>query len=153
MIRLTKQTDYALVLMTLMASAGQGAVHAARDLATRSHLPQPMVSKILKALVREGLLVSHRGAAGGYGLAGDPRRTTAADVIRAMEGPIAITDCSTDSGASCSLAHSCPTCGTLQRVNRAVNEALEAVTLLDMARPSIAAPAKAAELQAAASSF
>jgi len=149
-MRLSKQTDYALVLMTLMASSGPGEVHAARDLAARAHLPQPMASKILKALAREGLLVSHRGAAGGYGLAADPRRTTVAAVIRAMEGPIAITDCSSESGASCNIARSCPTCGTLQKVNGAVNQALEAITLVDLARPAFGAAKTEASAIAAA---
>ncbi len=134
MIRLTKQTDYALVLMTLMASAEQEEVHSAADLAERGRVPQPMAGKILKILSREGLLISQRGAAGGYRLAGkSPADVTVADIIRALEGPIALTDCSSDSGSVCSLEESCPTCSTLRRVNRAVNDALEEITLAEMA--------------------
>ncbi len=133
MIRLTKQTDYALVLMTLIAASEPSEVQSATELAERARLPLPMAGKILKLLGREGLLVSQRGAAGGYRLAQGASETTVADIIRAMEGPIALTDCSSDSGAVCSLEESCPTCSTLRRVNRAVNDALEAITLAEMA--------------------
>jgi len=133
-MRLTKQTDYALVLMTHMASAGEREhIHAAPDLAARSRVPLPMVSKILKLLSRKELLVSHRGLNGGYSLAENPAQVTVADIIRAIEGPIALTDCSTGSDNECSFTSSCPSCNPLQRVNSAVNEALDGITLADVA--------------------
>lgn len=134
-MRLTKQTDYALVLLTLMAAEGEDGVHAARDLAESSRIPLPMVGKILKLLTRERLLVSHRGASGGYSLAANPAKVTIARVIAVMEGPIAITACSTGNGSACPLQAGCPTCDTLQQVNRTVVAALEGISLLDMARP------------------
>ena len=72
MLRITKQTDYAIVLMTNFAVTRQGSVHNARDLARLVNLPLPTVSKILKALARADLLASHRGVKGGYSLARNP---------------------------------------------------------------------------------
>ena len=69
MLRITKLTDYGIVLLTQMANAPAEAVHNARDLAAGSKLPLPMATKILKALARGGILASHRGARGGYLLA------------------------------------------------------------------------------------
>ena len=71
MIRMTRLTDYGIVLLSRMAYAAEE-VHNARDLAVDSHLPLPTVNKVLKMLTRKGLLLSHRGAKGGYSLARRP---------------------------------------------------------------------------------
>src|SRR5436309_2720965 len=92
MIRITKQTDYGIVLLTHLAGAPERRVNAP-ELAAETHLPLPMVSKILKLLVRERVLLSHRGVKGGYGLARAPEEISMAEVISALEGPIAITEC------------------------------------------------------------
>ncbi len=132
MIRLTKQTDYGIVLMSHVAASDRE-LHAAADLAERTLLPQPMVSKILKLLARGGMLESHRGAKGGYSLALDPRKISVADIIRALEGPIAITECTTEGPHECSYEATCRVRGNWQRINRAVNDALEEITLAEMA--------------------
>ena len=97
MLRITRQSDYGIVLMThLAAGRGRSAdapVLNARDLAGATNLPLPTVSKILKGLARGGLLVSHRGVKGGYSLARPPREISVEEIIRALEGPIAITEC------------------------------------------------------------
>ncbi len=135
MIRLTKQTDYALVLLTQMATTPVCDMHTARDLAERTHLPLPMVSKILKTLGRHGLLISHRGSKGGYSLATDPENITVAEIIRVLEGPIALTECSVHSSTSCVIESSCPTSLNFRRISRAVTEALEGISLEEMAKP------------------
>ena len=72
MLRITKEADYGIVLLSHFAAGGDGSVHTARDLAEQAHLPLPMVGKILKSLARNGLLLSLRGVHGGYRLARSP---------------------------------------------------------------------------------
>src|SRR5437016_7938012 len=95
MIRLGKLTDYGLVLMTCIARSRtqDGGLHTARDLAKMSRLPLPTVSKVLKELLQSGLLVSHRGIKGGYRLAKEPDQISLVEIISAMEGPVALTEC------------------------------------------------------------
>lgn len=131
MIRLTKQTDYAIVLMSQIAD-GDDVRHTAAELAEQTLLPQPMVSKILKLLAKGGLLESHRGAKGGYTLSKAPGDVTVAAIISALEGPIAITECTMDTPHECSYEASCRLRGNWHRINDAVRRALEAITLDDM---------------------
>jgi Rrf2 family protein len=93
-----------------------------------------MVSKILKLLVREGILVSHRGVKGGYGLARLPEEISMAEVISALEGPIAITEC-IDEHSGCTHAPFCGVQGRWHRINAALREALEGITLAELAEP------------------
>ena len=135
MIRLAKLTDYGLVLMTIMARENVSAVHTARDLALASHLPLPTVSKVLKQLLQSGLLTSHRGLKGGYGLAKEPAEISVADIVTAMEGPIALTECSTDHTGLCDLEQSCPTKANQRIISQVMRGALQKVTLSELARP------------------
>lgn len=139
MIRLTKQADYGIVLVTELAQTGQA---PAADLAVQTQLPAPMVSKILKLLARSGLLTSHRGVRGGYELARSAAEISVADVILALEGPIALTECSAHSEHECSYEAFCRVRENWQRINQAVRGALEEITIADMARPHfLAGPA------------
>ncbi len=134
MLRMTRLTDYAIILMSYLA-AHPGRVWNAQELAVGSHLRPPTVSKLLRILTRGGLLVSHRGAKGGYALARDPAEITVASVIGALEGPIAITDCNVaDKG--CEHETFCGVRSHWQKINWVVRDALESVTLSDMASPS-----------------
>ena len=133
MIRLSKLADYGIVIMTHMAS-GPDRQQTAPEIAARSHLPLPMASKILKGLVHAGLLVSHRGAKGGYGLARPAREISVADVIVALEGPIALTACIEHGPGECDIEALCPARANWQRINRAIREALEGITLTEMAQ-------------------
>jgi FeS assembly SUF system regulator len=135
MIRFAKLTDYGLVLMTIMARDGVSTVHTARDLASLSRLPLPTVSKVLKQLLQSALLTSHRGLKGGYGLAKEPADISVADIVTAMEGPIALTECSTDITGMCDLERSCPTKANQRIISQVMRGALEKVTLSDLARP------------------
>jgi FeS assembly SUF system regulator len=133
MIRITKQTDYGIVLLThLAASAGRH--FNAPELAAETHLPLPMVSKILKVLAREGLLLSHRGVKGGYSLARPPQEISMAEIIGALEGPIALTEC-IDDHSGCSHESLCRVRGNWQRINTAVRDALTGISLAEMVRP------------------
>jgi len=93
MLRLSKLTDYGMVVMTALARAPQGLRNAA-DLADETHIGAPTVSKLLKRLGRAGLVESERGAQGGYRLARAPSKIDVAEVIAAIEGPIGLTECS-----------------------------------------------------------
>lgn len=134
MIRITRQTDYGILLLSQMASRPIDEVHTAKDAARRSGIPLPMASKILKALAKEGLLASHRGVKGGYSLAIAPERISIGDVIQALEGPIGITECSFNPGG-CEQESSCPVRGNWQRISLAVRDALDRIPLSDMALP------------------
>jgi FeS assembly SUF system regulator len=118
--------------MTLFAGGEPGRVHSTRDLAKGARLPLPTVSKILKALARAGLLQSHRGVKGGYRIARDASRITVEEIIRALEGPIAITEC-IEEGSDCEIEGTCPVRGNWQRINAAVKDALAAIPLSEMA--------------------
>jgi Rrf2 family protein len=87
MLRMTKQADYAIVLLTRMASEPESQFNAS-EIAEQTGLPQPIVSKILKLLTRRELLTSHRGAKGGYRLAHTAGDITVAQIIEAVEGPL-----------------------------------------------------------------
>ncbi|MGH9737965.1 MAG: SUF system Fe-S cluster assembly regulator [Candidatus Acidiferrales bacterium] len=140
MVRLGKLTDYGLVLMTCMArghgmSMESASLRTARDLALESKLPVSTVSKLLKGLLQRGLLTSHRGIKGGYLLARDPREISVLDVIAAIEGPMALTECSTDVSGLCHIEPCCPIKANQQIINQAVRGVLERVMLSDLANP------------------
>ena len=137
MMKLSRITDYGIVLMAHLArdtSCGDGPRNA-REVAEETQLPSPVVSKILKALAREGLLVSHRGSKGGYTLARSPEEITVREMIEALEGPIGLTECTIHPGA-CAQELSCHVRDPWQRINDVVRRALAAVTLADLAGPS-----------------
>lgn len=154
MFRLSKTTDYGIVLMAELASktnftsdavrpaSSRATSHAelpakspvpqnARELAESSDLPVPMVSKILKALAREGLLVSQRGSKGGYSLARAPEDLPVAEMIRVLEGPVALTDCAIGPSL-CEHETMCAVREPWQRISRIVERALQDVTLADL---------------------
>ena len=133
MLRISKLTDYATLLLMHMARA-PFETHSARGLAQRSGLPPPVVAKLLKLLAREGLLTSQRGAAGGYGLARVPARISMAQILAAVEGPLAVTECALGRGV-CDMEKGCATRPHWQLIGHALQVALDAVSLADMAAP------------------
>ncbi len=135
MIRLAKLTDYGLVLMTTMARKGRASVYNARDLALLTRLPLPTTTKVLKLLLQSGLLISHRGTNGGYSLAKEPTEVSVAEIIAAIEGPIALTECSTDVTGLCDLERSCPIKTNQRVISEIVRGALQRVMLADLAQP------------------
>ncbi len=133
MLKLSKLGDYATLLMTALA-AEPAHLHSAQQLARRTHVSAPTVSKLLKLLTRAGLVESIRGAQGGYRLARPPERITVADVVSALEGPFGLTECSTHKGG-CGIEQSCGVRANWRLINHAIQRALEAVTLAQMAMP------------------
>jgi len=133
MLRLSKLTDYATVILSFMAR-DTIQVHAAVEVATVTGIALPTVSKILKLLVNADVLVSTRGAKGGYVLARTPETISVAAVINALEGPIALTECSI-SQQGCEQASGCDIRGSWSLINQTIHNALESVTLADLIRP------------------
>jgi FeS assembly SUF system regulator len=134
MLRVTKLADYGIVMLTYFASNSESTFNA-RDVAKEVRLPQPVVSKILKLLARHGLLASQRGTKGGYGLAKPPQDITVAEIIRALEGPIAVTECTDSIHGDCGLQVGCPVRTNWHLINRAIHDALEKITLAEMTQP------------------
>lgn len=133
MLRLSKLADYGVVLMADLARSPRGAHRNARELAAENHLPYPVAGKVLKTLAREGLLVSHRGARGGYALARPPEQIPVSKIIAALEGPVALTECGAAPG-SCEHEPSCHVRTPWERINRAIVDTLDRVTLADLVR-------------------
>jgi FeS assembly SUF system regulator len=133
-LRITKQTDYGIVLLSRMAAEPERLFNAP-ELAEAAQLPLPTVSKILKLLARDDLLESHRGAKGGYCLMRAPEAITVAEIIFSLEGPIAMTECIDDGPGECQQEGSCPLQANWQLINQAVREALEGISLRQMAGP------------------
>lgn len=133
MLKLSKLTDYATVILSHMAK-DKARVHGAVEIAELTGIAQPTVSKILKILAKAGVLSSIRGAKGGYSLAREPDRITVATVISALEGPIALTECSV-SHKGCDQASGCRIQGNWHLINQKIAQALESVTLADLILP------------------
>lgn len=135
MLRLSKLTDYATVILSFMAR-DKMQVHAAMEIAGVTGIALPTVSKILKLLVNADVLISTRGAKGGYVLARTPEEISVATVISALEGPIALTECSI-SHQGCEQASGCDIGGNWSLINQTIHNALESVTLADLTRPAV----------------
>ena len=133
MLRLSKLTDYGIVVMTCLAEEPD-AIRAANEISTCTRVAPPTVSKVLKLLSRSGLVSSCRGARGGYRLSRRPEQISIAQVIDALEGPVALTECSSESSHCVQEAH-CS--GNWQRINGAIRRALEDVSLAEMVLPAI----------------
>lgn len=134
MIRLSRMADYAVVIMSRMAMHGMDAPapFSALQLSEATGLGQPTVSKLLKCLVKAGIVTSARGSQGGHLLARPPADITVAQIIEAVDGPIALTDCSDHHSANCDIENLCPTSKGWKKLNHAVKQALATVTLADM---------------------
>ena len=137
MFRLNRLTDYAVVVMTRM-NHDPDSLRTAPQIARDTGIPLPTVAKLLNALARACLVMSHRGAAGGYTLSREAQEISVAEIIQALEGPIALTACVSGSGNHCDVETLCPMRGNWDRVNRAIREALNQVSLADMAISSLA---------------
>ncbi len=134
MIRVTRETDHATAVLARMAQSPETRFTAA-VLAGERGLPAAIVSKVLKRLARAGLLVSHRGARGGYRLARPAAAISVADVVRAIEGPIALTDCVEGGDEACPYSAGCTMGGNWARISGAILEALEGVSIEAMRHP------------------
>lgn len=141
MIRITKLTDYGFVLLSLMGKdksqmPGESKTYTAHELALAAHLPQTVVSKILKMLAKHGIVTSLRGVGGGYRLKESPNHIRLLDIIEAMEGPPALTDCSRPEKhppkSACIVGKNCPVHAGVKRINQMIIETMASITLEEM---------------------
>jgi len=130
MLRISRLTDYATLIL---ASLGSGALESAADIAERTHIGVPTVSKLLKELQHAGLVNSVRGARGGYQLARPVAEITAADIVDAVEGPVALTECASGAG-QCGIEATCLVGHGWQRISLAIHRALREVSLEELVR-------------------
>ena len=141
MLRVTKLTDYATVVLTALA-ARPDAVLSATELADRAGLEVPTVAKLLKPLAQAGLVEGFRGVNGGYRLARAASQINLVEIVEAMEGPLGMTECSVHAGA-CGIEQSCGVRANWRRINDVVADALRGVTLAEMLASVPRAPRKA----------
>ncbi|MDH3977151.1 MAG: SUF system Fe-S cluster assembly regulator [Gammaproteobacteria bacterium] len=139
MFRISKLTDYGTLILVFLADQGDQ-LASASEVSAGIHVAQPTVQKLLKLLARSGFVDSVRGTEGGYKLARDPDQINAAEILDALEGPVAITECSTDAG-DCALESMCQTGGAWQKINNSIRQALAEVTLTDLGHPKADFPA------------
>lgn len=132
-MRLTHLADYAVVMMTAAARRGDGARLSATELAEETGVPLPTAQKLMQQLSRHGLLIGQRGAGGGYALAKPVMEISLADIVEAVEGPIAMTVCS-EGRSDCALDAHCRIKPHMGIVGDAVRGALGAVSLESLAR-------------------
>lgn len=133
MIRLTNLADYGVVLMCEIAGSDNRV--SAQDLSVSTGIPLPTVSKILNALGRGELLMSHRGLKGGFSLARAAEDISVADIIEAIDGPIALTHCSEPDDTECGYTDICSMRPKWQVINGAVRGALSDVKLISLIAP------------------
>jgi FeS assembly SUF system regulator len=144
MLRISRLTDYATVLLAALANE-PARVQTAAALAEQTHIAAPTVSKLLKQLHRAGLVTSTRGLHGGYQLARPASQISAAAILDALEGPVALTDCSAGHG-NCGIEETCRVGKVWQRLNLAIRRSLYDVSLAQLAGLD-AAPARLPALE------
>jgi FeS assembly SUF system regulator len=151
MLRLSKLTDYAVVVMVRLAAVED--MQTSPGIAAATGIPEPTVAKVLKTLAASGLVSSQRGARGGYRLNRGLTAIPIADVIAAIDGPIALTACVDGAVSGCEAIGLCPMRGRWDPVNDAIQSALSRITLADMQvalLPAFRVPATSPSLQSAA---
>ncbi len=131
MIKLSKLSDYAVVVLSLLARDREKLMTAA-GLSAASGIPEPTVAKVLKLLSKEGVITSTRGVNGGYMLERDPAEISVTELITALEGPIALTACVEGSDDECGIESICPMSGKWQKVNATIKNALDGLPLSDL---------------------
>ena len=152
MVRISRLTDYATVLLAVLAEQPER-LQTATSLAEQTRIAAPTVSKLLKQLQRAGLVVSTRGLHGGYQLARPATEISAAAILDALEGPVALTDCSVGVG-HCEIEETCRVGRVWQRLNLAIRRSLYDVSLAQLAgidTTQVALPALEHDIKAASS--
>jgi FeS assembly SUF system regulator len=139
MFRLSRLTDYAVVVMTQLART-PGTVVTATELAEQVGLPAPTTAKVLKLLARHKLVSSQRGVSGGYAASRGADAITLTEVITAIDGPVALTACVDGVVGQCTVEDVCPVRGRWDRVNLAIKTALDEISLADMSAPQAMFP-------------
>ncbi|MGE4482189.1 RrF2 family transcriptional regulator [Acidocella sp.] len=135
MLKLSRLTDYAVAALVRLSMAD--GVETSPGIAAGTGVPEPTVAKVLKVLAGHGLVISTRGARGGYRLGKPLAEIAVAEVIVAIDGPIALTSCVEGAGTTCGSQSLCPVAGRWDPVNEAIRDALLHISLADMAAASV----------------
>jgi len=138
-LKLTKKADYGLIALRHLASLPaplEDATASAKDIADLYSLPVPLLAKVLQQLTRAKILQSVSGTNGGYRLARDPRRITALEVVRAIDGPVILTHCFTEH-STCDQSDNCTVREPLRKVHEAILDVLHRFTITDLAEPAL----------------
>ena len=135
MLRLNRLTDYAIVVLGALAHR-QGQTVATVQLAELTGIAQPTVAKVAKTLVSASLVETQRGVHGGYRLARSAADISLVDIVEAMEGPIAVNDCVEGAQDPCAVINCCFMSSSWNRVNHAIRNALDDVTLQELIDPA-----------------
>ena len=139
MFRIRRLTDYGTLILVFLATQ-ERRLCSASEVATGTHVTQPTAQKLLKVLAKSGLVDSVRGMGGGYQLTRNPASITTAQILDALDGPVAITECSIDDG-DCVLEPLCQVGSAWQKINNAIRVALTDITLADLSHPQADIPA------------
>ena len=131
MLRLTKKADYGLMALKYLAEHPETASVSAKDIADTYGIPAQLLAKVLQRLAKVGLLRSHAGMNGGYGLSKSARTITAFEVIHAIDGPLFITSCVKGS-KSCGVESHCTVKEPLERVNESIAAVLKNISVYDL---------------------
>ncbi len=136
MLRVSKFTDYAVVVLSRLE--GEGGVQTAPGLAAGTGVAEPTVAKVLKMLAQAGIVEGLRGARGGYRLLRPLHTLPLSEVIVAVDGPIALTACVDGGFGLCEAEHVCPVRGRWDPVNAAIRNALAGIMVSDITAPGAA---------------
>jgi Rrf2 family protein len=136
MLKLTKKADYGLISLKHLAVKGSSA--SAKEIAEAYRIPLPLLAKVLQRMAKSGFLISEPGMNGGYRLARRPAEITALDVIRAIDGPIFLTNCFTEHG-SCEQSETCTVRQPLRKVHDGIQSLLAGITVADLAEEATTA--------------
>lgn len=145
MLKLTKKADYGLIALRHLGSrrSAREGTASAKDIADTYRIPLPLLSKVLQSLVRNQLLISEQGASGGYRLARDPEDIHTLEVIRAIDGPIILTQCFTEhtDQHECDQSEYCPLREPLRKVHEGIMRLLSSITIADLCSDDMPIPA------------
>ena len=133
MIRIAKLTDYAILILSILGK-NLHICHNAHQIAELSGVSYPTTSKLLKQLLKARIVNSSRGSTGGYKLAHAPKSISIAQIIQALEGPLAITECNI-SKDRCAISNLCSMQLPWMQINKIIHTALENYKLSDLIIP------------------
>jgi len=132
MLRLSKKTDYGLLALQYLATEAPSGVASARAIAERYDIPVELLAKVLQHLARRGFVAAQKGAHGGYHLTRPASAISLAEIVQAIDGPLAITACGRDD-EPCEQFGTCTVRDPLSRVKDRILSVLQTVTLAEMA--------------------
>lgn len=140
MLKLTKKADYGLISLKHLAQDRRRPAASVKEISEAYRIPGPILAKVLQKLAKQGFLISEQGTNGGYRLARDPATITTLEVIRAIDGPIILTNCFNHNGGDCELSEQCTVREPLRKVHEGILRLLESISISDLNEEDPTAP-------------